>query len=69
MDCIQPIKPMKCDVCNIKKMDAVMEYRCSVCHLDVCRSCCALYREALIRDGVPVGTLTCEEEEQDIKEK
>ena len=34
------MKPLKCDVCNIKKMEAVKKYQCSECDLDVCKTCC-----------------------------
>ena len=60
------MKCLKCDVCNTGKIDAVMEYQCSVCDLGACKACCSKYRQTIISKGQSVGAITCEEVVADI---
>ena len=60
LDCIQPMKCLKCDVCNTVKIDAVMGYQSSLCDLDVCKACCSEYGQTIISTGQSVGAIICE---------
>ena len=57
LDCIQPMKYLKFVVCDTVKIDAVMEYKSSLCDLDVCKACCSKYRETIISTSQSVGAI------------